>query len=170
ISRLFFPRIVVAEQSGVIVLLPEVVIANFDIVCGCSACSMASSHSFARVVLELALAELASPLCGVSARGAGSGTLGGVREWSIHQPQMQVTSGNGLVTRCFLLDCCLLSSAMISSTGRSAGHDSSTDCANIPVPTITTTNVHPIGTESLYRQHFRCVTGETRPLRSTLEA
>src|SRR6476619_6713446 len=94
--------------------------------------------------------ELLSSALGIAARGAGFGTVGGVLEWSMHQPKMQVTSGKGLGLRCFFLDCCFCSSAMTSSTGRSAGHEGGgVDCANIAALTTTTATAHRMCTQSL---------------------
>src|SRR5258708_3628166 len=114
--------------------------------------SIALSHASIGTLLELVPLELVSlelvfsPL-GISARGAGFGTVGGVLEWSVHHPKMQMTSGKGLGLRCFFLDCCFCSSAMMSSTGRSAGHEGVADCANIPAVTTTTATAHRICTQ-----------------------
>src|SRR6476469_8659005 len=90
---------------------------------------------------------------GFFAWGAGSGMVGGVRllEWSRHQPQMQMTSGNGFELRCFLFDCCLCTSVMMSSTGRSAGHDGGADCASIPALRTITVTARWTYTLQLYR-------------------
>lgn len=85
--------------------------------------------------------------------GSDAGKVGGVclLEWSRHQPQMQMTSGNGFELRCFLLDCCLCTSVIMSSTGRSAGHEGGADCASIPALRRTTVTAHRTYTPRLYR-------------------
>src|SRR6266850_1964381 len=112
--------------------------------------SIALSHASIGTLLELVPLELVFSPLGISARGAGFGTVGGVLEWSVHHPKMQMTSGKGLGLRCFFLDCCFCSSAMMSSTGRSAGHEGGgADCANIPAVTTTTATAHRICTQLL---------------------
>jgi len=90
---------------------------------------------------ELALLSLVLPT-----RGAGAGKVGGVLEWSKHNPQMQVIGGKGSVLRLVFLDCSLWTSAMMSSTGRSAGHGGGTDCAITAAFTITTAATHRTST------------------------
>jgi hypothetical protein len=96
-------------------------------------------------VLELVAVELASSSLGDFARGAGSGTVGGVFACSRHHPKMHVISGKGLEFLFFFLDCSLFISAMISSTGRSAGHGGVV-CANINALTMTVANAHGMRT------------------------
>jgi len=74
----------------------------------------------------------------VSGCGAVPGKVGGVSffERSRHHPQMQMTSGNGSNLWFFFFDCCLCISVMMSSTGRSAGHEGGEDCASSPAPRI----------------------------------
>ncbi len=85
--------------------------------------------------------------------GPDSGTLGGfcLLAWPRHQPPMQITSGKGFVLRCFLLDCCLCISAMMSSTGRSEGHDGGIDCASIAALRTITVTARRTDTRQLYR-------------------
>jgi hypothetical protein len=52
--------------------------------------------------------------------------------------------------RCFLLDCCLCTSVIMSSTGRSAGHEGGIDCASIPALSRTTVTAHRAYTPQLY--------------------
>src|SRR5437764_9406184 len=97
-----------------------------------STMSIRSSHlSLELLGPLLELAELVFWPLGVSARGAGPGMVGGVLGWPRHHAPIHMPSGKGLLLRCFFLDCCLCISAMMSSTGRSAGHEGGADCANI---------------------------------------
>jgi hypothetical protein len=88
-------------------------------------------------LLELVLSAALEPFRGgpvCDAGGLDSGRVGGVLALDRlrHHPKMQMLSGNGFETRCFLFDCVLCISATMSSTGRSAGHEDAADCANIP--------------------------------------
>jgi hypothetical protein len=100
-------------------------------------------------VSELVVLEFVFWLSVDPTRGAGSGKVGGVFETSMHQPQLQWMAGEGSAFRRFLLDCSFRTSAMMSSTGRSAGHPDGSDCANIVALTITTAVARPICTDSL---------------------
>src|SRR5260370_8267607 len=91
--------------------------------------------------------ELVFSAGGVSPRGAGSGVAFGFLERSKHNPPIQIASGKGLVLRFAFLDCCLLISAIISSTGRSAGHEGGLDCANIPALTTTIAKAYRMCTD-----------------------
>src|SRR5436309_10470917 len=101
------------------------------------------------LLLELSELELLFGSLGVSARGAGPGMVGGVLGWPRHHAPIHTPSGKGLELRCFFLDCCLCISAMMSSTGRSAGHAGGADCANIAMLTPTTATAYRICMKSL---------------------
>jgi hypothetical protein len=60
--------------------------------------------------------------------GAGSGRDGGVFVVSRHQFQRHPTEGSGFLFLFAFFDCCLLTSAMMSSTGRFAGHELTGGC------------------------------------------
>src|SRR5260370_22923946 len=105
------------------------------------------------MVIVLERMELVFWSRGVSPRGAGSGFVFGGLEWSKHNSEIQITSGKGLVLRFVFLDCCLFISAMISSTGRSAGQEGGLDCANIPALTTTIAKTYRMWTTPLYSQY-----------------
>src|SRR5262249_4968410 len=118
---------------------------------------IASLHLSTGTLLELIPLSLPPGFfaCGVDSGGADSGKVGGVRlfEASRHHPKMQVTSGNGFELRCFFFDCCLCTSVMMSSTGRSAGHEGGADCASNPALKRTTVTARRTSTPSLYRRN-----------------
>jgi hypothetical protein len=108
-------------------------------------------------ILELASVELFVLLPGVPAGGAELGTVGGVFERSRHHPHMQILSGNGFELREVFLDCCLCISAIMSSTGRSAGHDGGTDCATMLALRISTATAQRTFTRFIVAPHDKLV-------------
>src|SRR5215471_20478883 len=105
---------------------------------------MASLHLSTGGLLELELSLPPGVWTGGVDSGADSGTVGGVRllEPLRHQPKMHSTLGNGFALRFFFFDCSLCTSVMMSSTGRSAGHEGGADCASIPALKTTTVTAH----------------------------